>query len=903
MGISPNALTVLEKRYLLKDSTGKTVETVEGLFMRVAKALAAPDRLYGALDPEVAKTVQQFYDLTYNLDFLPNSPTLANAGTPLGQLSACFVLPVPDDLGDIFETIKQAALIHQSGGGTGFAFTRLRPKNDLVQSTKGVSSGPLSFMDVFNAATESIKQGGMRRGANMGILRIDHPDIMDFIKHKEDLTKLTNFNISVAITDAFMAAVEAGTSYDLINPRSKVVMGQLVAREVFRTIVQRAWNTGEPGLVFMDRMNRYCPVPWMGEYEATNPCGEQPLIPFESCNLGSINLERFVIPAVEEVLSRDHDGSKGISLSAQPARIDWDRLRGVVHVSTHLLDNVIDANKYPLQEIADVTQATRKIGLGVMGFARMLFLLGVGYGTPESLAIAEQLMSFIDYESKVKSIELSRQRGPFPGRIGHEQESNQFFARMLGERAKQPGQHPFCDFAGLIPLIEQHGIRNSTTTTIAPTGTLSIIADTSGGCEPIFALAFARWQADTHMVDVDEVFKDYAKARGFYSDALMEAIDLNHGTLVGLQGFEVPTSAVQIFRTAHDISPLEHVFLQAAFQKYNDSATSKTINFSEHATLEDVETAYRLAWDTGCKGITVYRNNSRKMQPLSVKKKEEAVEVYLSPDAKQLAYATLVATMSDEELETAAWATMKNRPAKLVVADASGGRAHEAAFALDNSGGLPWKDRDAIEDGPYGWTNFNQKPVVPTKRPRPEELFGFTRTTQTGDGKLYTTVNYDAHGIREVVTNIGRSGGTIAGMSEAIGRLISLALQHNVPNEDISKTLIGVRGPTPHGFGDAQVLSVPDAIGRVLRDAPNDLAGLMATPASKEVLVARDKGYQPTTFDVPAGLPLTTQVEERLHAVYVLGQSPDCPECGRGLVFGEGCKKCPDPGCGYSACG
>ena len=804
--LSKNAVTVLEKRYLLKDQQGKLAETPEGLFNRVARALAEPERLYGGTDADVEATAQKFYDLTYNLDFLPNSPTLANAGTRTGQLSACFVLPVPDDLAGIFESIKNAALIHQTGGGTGFAFSRLRPKNDLVQSTKGVSSGPVSFMDVFNAATESIKQGGMRRGANMGILRVDHPDIMDFVEHKEDLTKLTNFNISVAVTDVFMKAVEEGTTYDLLNPRTGAIEGQLDARKVFKNVVQRAWSTGEPGVVFIDRMNEYCPVPWMGKYEATNPCGEQPLIPYESCNLGSINLERFVM-----------DTPAG-------AAIDWDRLRGCIHDATHLLDNVIDANKYPIPEIRDVTHATRKIGLGVMGFARMLFRLGIGYGSVESLRVAEELMSFIDFESKVKSLDLAKKRGPFPGRVGHEAESNDIFRRMFAERDARPGRHPQANFNALMAEVEQFGLRNSTTTTVAPTGTLSIIADTSGGCEPVFALAFKRWQADTHMVDVDGVFLDYAKAHGFYTEALMEAIDKNHGSLEHLEGHEVPAEAVRIFRTAHDITPEEHVRIQAAFQHYNDSATSKTINFNESATVEDVETAYRLAYETGCKGITVYRNNSRQFQPLSVSK----------------APATPAATP-------------EAAPAPVAAAPAAG-RA----------------------------------------RPRPEDLYGFTRTTATGDGKLYTTVNYDEQGIREVVTNIGRSGGTLFSLSEAIGRLISLSLQYNVPVDEISRSLIGIRGANPYGFGANQVLSIPDAIGKVLKDSPRMLGQVLAA--------------QPLTAPVPVNVAATVsapvkQGADRFgpDAVHIYGESPECPECGNGLEFGEGCVTCRS--CGYSKCG
>jgi ribonucleoside-diphosphate reductase alpha chain len=608
------------------------------------------------------------------------------------------------------------------------------------------------------------------------------------------------------VTDAFMEAVENDTEYELMNPRSLEPAGRLDARTVFRQVVQRAWSTGEPGLVFMDRMNRYCPVPWMGGYEATNPCGEQPLIPYESCNLGSINLERFVT------------GEEG------DRQIDWNRLRGVVHVSTHLLDNVIDANKYPIPQIQQVTHATRKIGLGVMGFARMLFMMGVGYGTQKSFELAEQVMSFIDYESKVKSIELAKLRGSFSGRDGHEEESNAFFARLLQEREVRPNRHPAANFGALIAEVERYGIRNSTTTTVAPTGTLSILADTSGGCEPVFALAFKRWQADTHMVDADGVFMDHAKANGFYSEELMEAIDQNHGTLVGLQGFDVPASSVAIFRTAHDIAPEEHVRLQAAFQHYNDSATSKTINFAESATMDDVETAYRLAWETGCKGITVYRNNSRQFQPLSVSKKEAPVAAVV------------------------------------------------AASPLPSS-----------------------TPHSPRVRPRPEDLYGFTRTSQTGDGKLYTTVNYDEFGIREVVTNIGRSGGTLFSLSEAIGRLISLSLQYNVPVEEVSRSLIGIRGANPYGFGANQVLSIPDAIGKVLKDSPRQLGQVLAAQPS---LVGVPGASQTVMSAAPARAGADRFGPD---AVHIYGESPECPECGSGLEFGEGCVTCR--GCGYSKCG
>jgi ribonucleoside-diphosphate reductase alpha chain len=495
------------------------------------------------------------------------------------------------------------------------------------------------------------------------------------------------------------------------------------------------------------------------------------------------------------------------------------RVKGQDHAATHMLDNVIDANRYPIPEIREVTHATRKIGLGVMGFARMLFKLGVGYGSPESLGLAEQVMSFIDFESKVKSLELAKHRGAFPARNGHEDESNAIFERMFLEREALPGRHPEANYARLWPEVAQHGLRNSTTTTVAPTGTLSIIADTSGGCEPVFALAFKRWQADTHMVDVDGVFLDYAKQHGFYSVELMEAIDANHGTLLGLTGYEVPQAAVRVFRTAHVFTPEEHVRTQAAFQHYNDTATARTINFPEHATVEDVETAYMLAYETGCKGITVYRNNSRQFQPLSVSAAPAAPAVAPEPVA-------------------------------------------ESAAAL-----------------------------VPGKaRPRPEDLYGFTRTTQTGDGKLYTTVNYDEYGIREVVTNIGRSGGTLFSLSEAIGRLISLSLQHNVPVDEISRSLIGIRGANPYGFGASQVLSIPDAIGKVLKDSPRKLG---------QVLAAQPSTLQVATPAAAGGRAVLDRFGP--DAVHIYGESPECPECGSGLEFGEGCVTCR--GCGYSRCG
>jgi ribonucleoside-diphosphate reductase alpha chain len=614
--LTPNALTVLQKRYLLPG------ETPDAMFRRVACLLAETGARYGHTPEVIAHNTERYHRVMAALDFLPNSPTLANAGARTGQLSACFVLPVEDDLEGIFESVKHAALIHKTGGGTGFSFSRLRRANAVVAGTGGASSGPISFMEVFNAATESIKQGGMRRGANMGILRVDHPDILAFIDHKADLSKLTNFNVSVAITDAFMAAVEAGTEYDLVDPHDGQVVGRLDAGTVWRRVIERAWGSGEPGVVFIDRMNKDCPVPWLGGYEATNPCGEQPLLPYESCNLGSINLENFVV---------EREGA--------PA-VDWERLAEVVWTATQMLDAVIDANVYPIPQIGEVSRATRKIGLGVMGFARMLYRLGVAYGAPESQQLAGHLMSFIDYHSKYASVDLARERGAFPALAGHEDAFTAIFSRWCRERQAHPHRHPEVRYDWLAVMAGAHGLRNSTTTTIAPTGTLSLIAGTSGGCEPAFALAFRRWQAETHMIEADPVFRAYCEGGAIgWSEALEGALDASHGSLVEVVrelGEGAPEALVQaaaVFRVAHDVSPGEHVGIQAAFQAFNDSATSKTINFAHGASVEEVAEAYRLAWETGCKGITIYRDGCRAWQPLSTTAPKEAEVLAVAPVA------------------------------------------------------------------------------------------------------------------------------------------------------------------------------------------------------------------------------------------------------------------------------
>jgi ribonucleoside-diphosphate reductase alpha chain len=559
-----NAVSVLKRRYLLKNEKGDVTETPSQLFRRVAKAVAAPDELYDS-NANLEATEEEFYQMMTRMEFLPNSPCLMNAGTELGQLAACFVIPVEDSMEGIFTALKDMALIHQSGGGTGFSFSKLRPKGDIVKSTMGIASGPISFMKIFDEATNTIKQGGRRRGANMGILRVDHPDILEFITAKSRSGVLDNFNISVAVTDAFMYAVTNGADYDLINPRTNQPVKRLAARDVFNLIIANAWQTGDPGLVFLDEINRTNPTPLLGPMESTNPCGEVPLLPYESCNLGSINLEKMI-----------SDGG-----------IDYNKLKRIVRSAVHFLDNVIDASKYPLPEITEITRDNRKIGLGVMGLADALIRLGIPYDSEEAIQFAEQIMSFIYNEAEKMSKDIAEVRGAF--------------ANYKGSIWDRRGARPR---------------RNATVASVAPTGTISIIAGASSGIEPLFAISFVRDVMEgTRLPEANQEFEQIAKGHGFYSRDLMMEI-ARHGSIQKVE--QIPDDVRRLFVTSMDIDPEWHVRMQAAFQKHVDNAVSKTVNLPKEATPDDVRKIYWLAYELKCKGITIYRYGSKSEQVLYV---------------------------------------------------------------------------------------------------------------------------------------------------------------------------------------------------------------------------------------------------------------------------------------------
>ena len=821
--LSGNARIVLAKRYLKKDEAGEPTEEPETMFWRIARVIAEEDGRYGASEAAVEEVARSFYELMTTGEFEPNSPTLMNAGRPLGQLSACFVLPVEDALSNgasgIYDTLRAMALVHQSGGGTGFSFSRLRPEGDTVRSTMGVASGPVSFMRLYDASTEVVKQGGTRRGANMGILRVDHPDIREFITCKNDTSQVTNFNISVAITDDFMRAVRDGEEYDLISPRSGQVVGREKADEIFDMIVEGAWRTGEPGVFFIDRANEHNPVPALGSYEATNPCGEQPLLAYDVCNLGSINVGAF---ARDGHFERPEDG------------IDWDEFRRVVHLSTHFLDNVIDANRYPLGEIDDLAKRIRRVGLGIMGWADLLVRLGVRYDSDEGVALGRTVMAFIEEETRVASEKLAESRGVFPA---------------WEESIWGPDDTCARD-AGGNRIRDHRRLRNCNLTTVAPTGTISIIAGCSGGIEPLFAVAFMRNQAGVMMPDVNEDFVARAKAEGWHSDDLMKRIaEEGH-----IHFDEVPEEVQDTFRTAHDITPEWHVRMQGAFQDHVDSAISKTTNFAHEATREDVRKIYEMAFELGCKGVTVYRDGSRPMQVLSTGKTGQEEEA--STFAEELG--ALKAQLADARAEK-----------------------HELEGVLEKVRvQLKEHDREAAASR--------------HKRRRPSMLKGRTMKVESPLGDLYVTINEDDNGKPfEVFCTVGKAGGAAMADSEAIGRLISLSLRSGIPITAVRDQLRGISCDRAVGVGAQKVLSAPDAIAQAI-----------------ERYLAEKEGVQEM---LPIEVPVTVKGGGGVEGAGVVGQGEyvvdhtaqtlgACPDCGAGqLAFEEGCKRCYV--CGFSECG
>ena len=731
--LSDNARTVLRRRYLRKDRKGKVIESPEKMFRRVSRFIAEAEKNYGGDEKRVREVEEEFHRIMTEFKFLPNSPTLMNAGRRLGQLAACFVLPVEDSMEGIFGALRSAALIHKSGGGTGFSFSRLRRKNSTVGTTGGVASGPVSFMKIFNTATEQVKQGGTRRGANMAILRVDHPDIMEFIYCKSNGNELNNFNISVGVTDEFMQAVSENREYDLIDPREDEPIGKLKAGDVYKALVSQAWKTGDPGIIFLDRINADNPTPAIGEIESTNPCGEQPLLPLEACNLGSINLAKFVKVA---------DGSP---------QVDYPELKRAVHTAVRFLDNTIDMSRYPLPEITKMVRGNRKIGLGVMGFADMLYQLKIPYNSDAALLKAEEVMQFVQEASHDASQELAEVRGTFenyPDSI-HEKAGNSY--------------------------------RNATTTTIAPTGTLSIIAGCSSGIEPLFALSFVRTVLDNDkLMEVNPYFEKVARDNGFYNPELMDTI-AKTGTIKHIE--EIPEEIRKIFVTAHDVSPEWHIRMQAAFQKYTDNAVSKTVNLPRDATIEDVQKVYDLAHNLACKGVTIYRDGSKENQVLSFGSKEEKADNLLA----------------------------------------------------------------AVKE-------------------RPETLTGFTTKVKTGYGALYVTVTELEGQPFEVFATIGKSGRSTTAKTEAIGRLVSLALRSGVTVDKIVDQLKGIGGEYPVFQNGGLVLSIPDAIAGVLERRYLSEDGKVNVSKSHNSL---------------------------------LGEK--CPECGQTVSFEEGCMMCHF--CGFNKCG
>jgi ribonucleoside-diphosphate reductase alpha chain len=834
--ISDNAQVVLKKRYLMKDKSGELAETPDGMFRRVAEALAVPDSRYGASHAEVAQITDEFYQAMATLEYVPNSPTLMNAGTGQGTLSACFVLPLEDTMGGIMKAAHDAAMVQKFGGGTGFALSEIRPSGSTISTTHGTACGPINVLRHLSSVSSLVTQGGKRDGANMAVMDVHHPNILEFIECKQIEGEIHNFNISVGASDEFMEAVKNGTNYNLYfranpadpnSPREK--KGELNAREVFDKIVHGAWRNGEPGMIFLDHVNRHSPVLHLGRITATNPCGEQPLLPNESCNLGSIDVGKFVVTP-----------------NGGAPELDWERLGRMTRLAVHFLENTIDANQYAIPEIEEMNLQTRKIGLGVMGFADMLGQLGIPYDSEEGVEMGRKLMNFIMEQSDDESAALAEKRGPYPAFVGSEEEAR--------------GERP---------------MRNACRLTVAPTGTISMIAGASSGIEPIFSLAFRKHNilGGKTLYYVDKNLERIARERGFFSDELM-AFLADGGSLQDRE--EVPDDVKRLFHVAADIAPREHVLMQAAFQESTDAAISKTINFPNKATVEDVEEAYMLAWETACKGITIYRSGSREVEVLT--SGHDSTKDKRPEDLKAGVQAIVVEEPAIQE----------EMPLEPVVEEAP-------AVSAARTVGFP---------------------QYVTPMDRPTDLYGITKRVNTGQGKMYVTVNMSPDGRPfEVFATLGKGGRTHAAMAEAVTRLASLSLRSGVDPMEVIKQLRGISSDQPAFDGGEVIFSGPDAIAvameRILKERgdwprPRLESGEHAQPSMFGAPSANELGL-PTAVpverfgvdvDVPVNVPVSEMVGDSAMSQQVSADL--CPDCFGPLAHEEGCQKCHT--CGFSKC-